>query len=297
MELRHLIYFKTVAENLHFSKAAAQLHISQPPLTRQIKELETELGVLLFNRNNKRVTLTAAGAYFLKESEALIRKLERSKQLVKQIHESVSGEFKIGYISSTSQVELANVLKALKEKYPLLKTRLYEVSTSKQIKALEEGKLDVGIMRAPIHSAELTIEPLKLDKFALVCPTNMSYEVSAGWLKAQTFISYNSNYAPDYHNKLLDCCNRLGFYPEIMHECNNMHSILCMVENNLGVALVPASVKTQYPYLKLIFTELLDIMVSTEIVLAHHQHTMHPALNYFKWMYNSFYNKNVGLPV
>lgn len=293
MELRHLLYFKAVAELLHFSKAAVQLHISQPPLTRQIKELEKELGVLLFRRNNKRVELTEAGAYFLKECDTLIRQLERSKQLVKQIHESTSGEFKIGYISSTPKTALANVLKALRQRYPLLKTRLYEVSTSKQIKALEEGKLDVGIIRAPIHSVQLHIESLDLDKFALVCPVNMPYEVNAAWLKEQTFISYNSNYAPDYHNKLLDCCNRLGFYPEIMHECNNMHSILCMVENELGIALVPVSVKDQYPYLKLVFTEFSNIHVSTEIVLAHHQHTIHPALNYFKRMYNSFYNKNV----
>lgn len=288
MELRHLLYFKAVADLLHFSKAAVQLHISQPPLTRQIKELEKELGVLLFRRNNKRVELTDAGAYFLKECKALIGQLERSKQLVKQIHESVAGEFKIGYISSTSQVVIANVLKALKTQYPLLKTRLYEVSTSKQIKALEEGKLDVGIMRAPVQSVHLYIESLKYDKFALVCPINMSYELSADWLKVQTFISYNSNYAPDYYNKLLECCNRLGFYPEIMHECNNMHSILSMVENELGIALVPVSVKDQYPYMKLVFTELNDIQVGTEIVLAHHLHTTHPALNYFKQVYKSF---------
>lgn len=288
MELRHLLYFKAVAELLHFSNAATQLHISQPPLTRQIKELEKELGVLLFRRNNKRVELTDAGAYFLKECKALIGQLERSKQLVKQIHESVAGEFKIGYISSTPQVGIANVLKALKKQYPLLKTRLYEVSTSKQIKALEEGKLDVGIMRAPIQSIQLHIESLKSDKFALVCPINMSYELSADWLKEQTFISYNSNYARDYYYKLLECCNRLGFYPEIMHECNNMHSILCMVENELGIALVPVSVKDQYPYMKLVFTELNDIQVSTEIVLAHHLHTTHPALNYFKQIYKRF---------
>jgi len=142
MELRHLLYFKTVAEVLHFTKAAEKLHISQPPLTRQIKELENELGVQLFVRNNKRVALTEAGRYFLEASESLIRQLERSKQLVRQIHESVSGEFRIGYISSTPQVFLAHILQELKAKFPLLKTRLYELATVKQIKALEEGKVD-----------------------------------------------------------------------------------------------------------------------------------------------------------
>ena len=118
MELRQIRYFKTVAELLHFSKAARQLHISQPPLTRQIKELERELGVLLFYRNNKRVMLTAAGAYFLKTCDELIMQLERSKQLVKQIHDSVGGEFRIGYISSTPQTFLAEILRGLKATFP-----------------------------------------------------------------------------------------------------------------------------------------------------------------------------------
>src|SRR5690606_31899517 len=126
MEIRHLIYFKTVAELLHFSKAAQQLHISQPPLTRQIKELEKELGAVLFFRNNKRVELTDAGRFFLRECDSLIHQLERSKQLVKQIHESVSGDFRIGYISATPLTSLAEILQQLKNQYPLLKTRLYE---------------------------------------------------------------------------------------------------------------------------------------------------------------------------
>lgn len=92
MELRHLLYFKTVAEELHFTKAAIRLFISQPPLSRQIKELEQELGVQLFTRNNKRVTLTDAGKYFKNEVDAIFAQLEESKNIVRQIHLSVSGE-------------------------------------------------------------------------------------------------------------------------------------------------------------------------------------------------------------
>src|SRR5690606_6982821 len=120
MELRHLIYFQKVAEVLHFSKAAALLHISQPPLSRQIKELEQELGVVLFNRTNKRVSLTEAGAYFLRQSEEMLSALERSKQTVRQIHESVSGELRIGYISSTPKGSLARVLHQLSGQFPFL---------------------------------------------------------------------------------------------------------------------------------------------------------------------------------
>ncbi len=282
MELRHLLYFKTVAEVLHFTKAAEKLHISQPPLTRQIKELENELGVQLFVRNNKRVELTDAGRYFLEASESLIRQLERSKQLVKQIHDAVSGEFRIGYISSTPQVFLARVLQKLKGKSPLLKTRLYELATIKQIKALEEGKLDIGILRAPVSSTQLEVRSLWRDDFSLVYPIHWKLTRAAEDLAHQAFISYNRVYAPYYHTQFLACCQRLGFKPDIVHECNNMHSILRLVENGLGIAIVPASMQQQYPFLALTFTRLADIPVHTEIVMAHHSATKHPALNDFK---------------
>lgn len=282
MELRHLLYFKAVAELLHFSKAAERLHISQPPLTRQIKELEAELGVVLFHRNNKRVLLTDAGHYFLRECEALIQHLERSKQLVKQIHESVSGEFHIGYISSTPLSALAKILQQLSRQYPLLKTRLYELSTTKQVKALEESRLDVGIMRAPIVSTHMEISSLWQDQFVFACSTEKPIPLRADDLSHAHFISYNSSYAPYYHEQFIACCRRIGFEPQIAHQCNNMYSILSLVENGLGVALIPASIKGQYPHLNLHFTEITSIPVYTEIVMAHRRDTKHPALASFK---------------
>jgi len=288
MELRHLIYFKTVAELLHFSKAAEQLHISQPPLTRQIKELERELGAVLFLRNNKRVVLTDAGRFFLSECESLIQQLERSKQLARQIHESVSGDFQIGYISSTPLTSLAAILQQLKHQYPLLKTRLYELSTAKQVKALEAGKLDIGILRAPVTSTQLEITSLWQDQFMWVCGAGSPYSINVTDLANAPFISYNSSYAPYYHQQFIACCHRIGFTPQVMHECNNMHSILSLVESGLGVALVPASIRHQYPYLKLQFTELTGIPVYTEIVMAHHRQTEHPALASFKALSHLF---------
>ncbi|MGE8423956.1 MAG: LysR family transcriptional regulator, partial [Sphingobacterium siyangense] len=113
MEIRHLIYFKTVAEELHFGRAAERLFMSQPPLSRQIKDLEDELGVILFFRTNKRVELTEAGKYFLEEVVEILQNIEHSKTITKQIHNNISGEFKLGYISSTPKKMLATVLKQI----------------------------------------------------------------------------------------------------------------------------------------------------------------------------------------
>jgi len=285
MELRHLLYFKTVAEELHFTKAATKLFISQPPLSRQIKELEEELGVQLFARDNKRVALTDAGKYFKKEVDAIFSRLEESKSIVRQIHLSVSGELKIGYISSVYQSDLAEILKAMREAFPYIKTGLYEMPTISQIEALEQGKLDVGILRAPVHSEKLAVKTLFFDPFVVVIPFSVqkfnTNKELAEFLKNSPFIFFNKEFAPHYNDKLLEICKRMQFTPDITHEANNVHSILQLVEAGLGVSILPLSLKRQYAHLNVSFIELKDIPVNTEVVVAYEQTNRNPALEWF----------------
>jgi DNA-binding transcriptional LysR family regulator len=285
MELRHLLYFKTVAEQLHFRNAALKLFISQPPLSRQIKELEEELGVLLFTRKNKRVALTDAGKYFKQEVDAIFTRLEESKSIVQQIHKSESGELKIGYISSVYQSYLADVLIAMRDVFPYIKTNLFEIPTLMQIKALEQGSLDVGILRAPVHSNQLKVQTLFFDPFMVVIPALVSkFETQhqlAAYLKSSPFIFFNKDFAPNYNDKLVEICRRMGFNPNIVHEANNVHSILQLIEAGLGVSILPCSLKRQYGYLKVTFVELENIPVNTEVVLAYKQTNKNAALKWF----------------
>jgi DNA-binding transcriptional LysR family regulator len=289
MEIRHLLYFKTVAEELHFSKAAAKLFISQPPLSRQIKELEEELGVQLFSRSNKRVALTDAGKYFKGETDAVLARLEESKSMVKQIHSGESGEFKIGYISSVYQTHLAEVLKSMHQLFPYIKTSLYEVPTVTQVLELEQGKLDAGILRAPVHTEKLAVKSLFFDPFVVVVPQNKSFDIYQELvlsLKSSPFIFFNAAFAPEYNDKLLDICHRMGFKPDITHEANNVHSILQLVEAGLGVSILPASLQQQYAYLRVSFIPLEDIPVNTEVVLAYKTTNKSAALKWFIENYN-----------
>jgi len=285
MELRHLLYFRTVAEELHFTRAANRLFISQPPLSRQIKELEEELQVQLFKRSNKQVTLTNAGKYFKDEVDALFARLEESKELVRKIHTGVSGELKIGYISSVYQSHLAEILKSMQKEFPYLKTSLFEVPTLTQIKELEEGRLDVGILRAPVLSEKLKVESLFFDPFVVVIPLTdqefLSEEAFADFLKTSPFIFFNKNFAPQYNQKLIEICQRMGFTPDITHEANNVHSILQLVEAGLGVSILPSSLKNQYAQLKVAYITLDDIPVNTEVVLAYKESNQNPALEWF----------------
>ncbi|WP_293304160.1 LysR family transcriptional regulator [Pedobacter sp. UBA5917] len=296
MELRHLLYFKTVAEELHFTKAATKLFISQPPLSRQIKELEEELEVQLFVRNNKRVMLTNAGKYFKAEVDALFARLEESKETVSKIHNGVSGELKIGYISSVYQSHLAEILKSMQQEFPYLKTSLFEVPTLTQIKELEEGRLDVGILRAPVLSEKLKVESLFFDPFVVVIPlTDQQFrtkEAFADFLKSSPFIFFNKDFAPQYNQKLVEICKRMGFTPDITHEANNVHSILQLVEAGLGVSILPSSLKKQYAQLKVAFVELNDIPVNTEVVLAYKESNQHPALAWFIGHYRESHGSN-----
>ena len=286
MEIRHLQYFKAVAEHLHFRNAAASLFISQPPLSRQIKELEEELGVQLFVRNNKRVALTEAGKYFATSVDTIFAQLEESKNITRQIHLAAdSGELKIGYISSVYQPHLAEVLKSLRTEFPYIKTSLYERPTIKQIEALEQGQLDAGILRAPVQSEQLTVHTLFFDPFMVVMPANhrklRNRKELADFIKDKPFIFFNKEYAPQYHGKLIEICYRMGFKPDITHEANNVHSIVQLVEAGLGVSILPLSLKQQYANLQLTFVDLTEIPVSTEVVLAYKKSNLSSALGWF----------------
>lgn len=285
MELRHLLYFQAVAEELHFRKAAEKLFISQPPLSRQIRELEDELSVSLFERNNKRVALTEAGKYFKIEVDEIFAKIAACKHRLKEIEGSVTGQLRIGYISSVNQQQLISVLKEIKDSFPYVKTRLYELPTIKQVKALEEDKLDVGIMRAPIKSDKLEVRTLFNESFVFVFPQgeidHMDTNSIHRHLASRPFIFFNKDYAPEYFYKLEEICQRLGFYPDITHEVNNVHSIMQLVEKGLGVSIVPSSLKKSFNHLKLSFIDMKHLSITTEVVLAFKFGNNHPACRWF----------------
>lgn len=271
MELRHLKYFLKVAEELNFSKAAEKLFISQPPLSRQIKELEQEIGARLFNRNNKRVELTQAGVYFEKEAKEILQSIERIKSQTKKISDNISGEFRVAYISSTFSKTISDLVKYLSEVYPFVNFKLYEVATNKQIKALEQGKLDLGIIRAPAFSEKLSFKRWFSDSFALVFNSQkikVDTEEDIRKLKDETFVFFNKDYAPNFYNSLVEICSYYGFTPNVVHESNNINSILQMVRNGLGVSIVPSSLSLNHMYSYLGFLEIKKIPLYTEVLIA-----------------------------
>jgi len=204
MELRHFRYFLAVAEELNFTKAAEKLFISQPPLSRQIKDLENEIGAQLFIRNNRKVILTEAGKYFKEEITSQLENLEAILLKTKKISENLSGEYRIGYISSTFSSTITKLVQFLIEKYPYINIKLYEVSTTKQIKALEQSKLDLGVIRAPIISTKVDAKLWFKDSFSLVFNNQIIKEEvkSLRQFENKIFVFFNKNYAPTFYSYL-----------------------------------------------------------------------------------------------
>ncbi|MEH0152830.1 LysR family transcriptional regulator [Limibacter armeniacum] len=245
MELRHLHYFITVAETLNFTKAAEKLHISQPPLSRQIKELETHLNARLFDRNNKKVALTHAGEYFYTEIKRYLEQLERIKVQTEKIANNVSGEFRISYISSTFSAVIPELMAHLRSKFPFVHFKLFEAPTLKQVADLESGKLDLGIIRSPLFSSKINWQHWYKDDYAVVFNKNIfsiDHRDQLKELGKATFIYFNKDYSPQNYEALLKIGAYFGFVPNVVHEANNMHSIMQLIKNGLGVSIVPAGV-------------------------------------------------------
>jgi DNA-binding transcriptional LysR family regulator len=271
MELRHLRYFLTLAKELSFTKASEKLFIAQPPLSRQIKELELELGTALFNRNNKKVVLTEAGKYYQKEISQLVQTLDRINLKTQKMGQHISGEFRIAYISSTFSGDITELVKFLSTKYPFVNFRLYEVPTVEQVIGLEQGKIDLGIIRAPLYSPQIETSLWFRDSYSLVfnrASVNIKSEKEIAKLKEETFVFFNKEYAPFYYNSLIEICSKYGFAPKIVHESNNISSIIQLVKNGLGISIVPTNIVKSHNYPELGFLELKKPNLFTDILLA-----------------------------
>ncbi|MFI2743725.1 LysR family transcriptional regulator [Zhouia sp. PK063] len=272
MEIRHLHYFLVLSEELNFTRAAEKLFISQPPLSRQIRELEIELQTQLFTRTNKKVALTEAGKYFKAEVTVILKSLELASQKTKQIGNHINGEFNIGYISSTFSDDISNLVDYLTHEFPYVTIRLYEIPTVRQINALESGKLDLGILRSPLISGKITSALWFEDDYAVVFNKKiytLKTETDFRNLANETFVFFNKEYAPHFYQSLLELCGWYGFEPKVVHESNNIASIIRLVKSGLGASIVPYAISKSYTNdADLKFIRLKKSHLKTKVLLA-----------------------------
>ena len=247
MNLKHLKYFVMVAEELHFGRAAKRLHISQPPLSMSIQQLESNLGFSLFIRNNKTVALTDAGSLFYKEALTLLRHSDDMRQIGKRVARGMLGNLRIGIGSSMLLRGLNTVIEDFQLQHPHIKVLLKEMNSSEQIQALKQEQINIGFVHSLNSEPDIVYRLLMSEDFVCCLPKShplASKEViDLALLANENFVLFPRSIAPHYHDKITSICVNAGFSPYIAHEIRNWLTIVEVVEAGLGVALVPSSMQ------------------------------------------------------
>ena len=281
MELRHLMYFQAVAEELNYRKAAERLFISQPGLSRQIKQLEGLLGVQLFERDKKHVELTVAGVYLKREVDLVINHLESTKSQLKLIESGKVGELRIGFLGSASNQVLPELLHKLNSEQPLITSSLEELSNAVQVEMIQKDKLDLGFVRLASVPEDLEMRSVLRDTFSLVVPQDQPIGRqdfrSVSQFSEESFILFSSDYSSYYYEQIMGICRDAGFTPKIRHKSVHALTIFRLVENGLGVAIVPSSLKEGYD-LNVRFLEIPSIPQFTELSVIWKPENRNPAL-------------------
>lgn len=241
-------YFVAVAEDGSFSRAAERLHISQPPLSTQIKSLEAEFGVRLLERNNRGVTLTPAGAAFYEEVRSVLARLEHARSRAIQAEQGEVGMLSVGFVSIVDYSLLPPALKSFRARFPRVEVQLHELTTDAQIRELRAARLDLGLALAPVDEPDLQFTPVSREELVLAVPAGHAVArsdraVDLGSLAQESFIIPPRDVAPGLYELVTGCCREAGFRPRITQQARQMQTVIGLVSAGMGCALVPASVR------------------------------------------------------
>ncbi|MGV9710908.1 LysR substrate-binding domain-containing protein [Gordonia sp. NPDC003424] len=244
MELRHLRYFRAVAEELHFGRAAERLHIAQPPLSQQIRQLEDELGVALLVRSTRRVELTPAGQAYLRRAVEILDAVEAAGTQAQRIADGQQGTLSIGCVGSATYSLLPRLVRALREELPGLDVSVRgEMLAPAQISALTAGEIDLALLRPPVSGSELVVETIRRDRLIVAMPEGdpraAGDHVAVADLRDAEFIAHAGRGRSVMNGVLASICARAGFVPQIHHEVEETSTLVTLVAAGLGVAIVP----------------------------------------------------------
>lgn len=247
MDLRALTYFVTVAEELSFSRAAARLHITQPPLSRKIAALETEIGVRLFERSPQAVTLTPAGHGLLREARRILSLSATAPETARRAARGETGSLRIGFVGSTIYTRLPALVGKFRHAYPEVLVTLSQATVVRQVDLLLAGEIDLGFISQPITEPLLETATLFKEPFVVALPAQHRFaalkEVRLAQLKEEPFVAFSRQEAPGIHGHLIRMCAAAGFAPRIETEAYPMSTVVGLVGCGSGLAIVPGSMQ------------------------------------------------------
>jgi DNA-binding transcriptional LysR family regulator len=284
MELRHFKYFVAVAEELNFRRAAERLFMEQPPLSRQIRQLEDELGVELFQRNRQGVSLTAAGRAFLDEARLALAQAERAAQAARQADEAQRTKLVIGFSICVFNRLLSNVIQTFREIAPTVNISLTEASTAAQVQAIATKDIDVGFVHLPVAHPDLCFETVLTEQLVAVLPEGHSLaelsEIPLHFLANEPFVLCPEQVKPDFYHQILRLCKQAGFQPKVAQEATPPEVVVSFVEAGAGVSLVASGAQTRHSA-GVVYRAIAETTPPIEIAAAWHKKNSSPVLSQF----------------
>jgi len=280
-----LRYFVAVATELHFGRAAKLLHISQPPLSMQIRALEDELGVTLLHRTRRQVSMTRAGKAFLHDARQILERTEQAISTARQAARGEIGELVVGFISVADYNLLPLVLREFRRRYPRVTLSLRELTTDAQIAELIEGRIDVGLLLPPVNEATIGSVAILREPLIVAIPERHALARNRGpiplaSLSSAPFIMTPREMAPGLHDDIVSFCHSAGFSPQVIQEAIQMQTVISLVSAEMGVALIPESLQN-LQRTGVVYKRLKEQSPLTEIRLAWRAGDDLPALQLF----------------
>lgn len=284
MNLRQVKYFVAVAEELHFGRAALRLHISQPPLSMNIRQLEDSLGVELLSRTNKSVRLTSAGAAFYEESLRLLRQADEMQRVAERVAKGQTGSLRVGFTSSMLFRGLEDIVDHYRRRYPGVAISLKEMNSSEQLNALIREQIDAGFVHNYQANDDISARLFLAERFICSLPSRHPLAatpiVPVQKLRYEPFLLFPHALSPHYHDQIVAICVNAGFSPEVLYEVRSWLTIVELVSQSMGIALVPASMqKIRNP--GIVFRPIDDSSILSETHCVWRKGTMPATITHF----------------
>jgi DNA-binding transcriptional LysR family regulator len=247
MDLRQLRYFVAVAEEQHFGRAAKRLHLSQPPLSMQIKALEQDLGVMLLARTSRRVALTDAGRAFLEKARTILDAVEEAREVALGSERGTSGRLEVGFISSATLSLLPPSIRLFRERFGGVELELRELTSAQQIDALYGGEIKAGLVRLPLRAPGICFEPVLEERLVVALPSGHALEdldrVPLERVVDLPLIFFPRQLIPGFHAQIVELFQRVGSFPKVAQHAVHLQTIVGLVASGVGISILPSSAK------------------------------------------------------
>lgn len=272
MELRHLRYFVAVAQEQSFTRAAERLHVAQPPLSRQIQQLEEELGLILLDRDSRPLRTTDAGRIFLEQALLVLERMDAIRLTMQRLKGAGRSHFVIGFAASTIYAALPNLIRRFRAAAPEIELSLVEMVSLEQIPALKEGRIDVGFGRIRFDDPAVRRDVLREEQLVAALPQShpllaQTTPLSLASLAREPLIIYPRTPRPSYADQVISLFHDHGLVPNIVHEARELQSAIGLVAAEVGVAIVPSSVQ-RLRRDDVIYRDLDDPTITSPIIMS-----------------------------